>query len=105
MMRGPGATLLLARALAASAARDGLDLAVEEQGSTPWHSATFSGHRHALIVTATPAGAAASAWLETIGSLEVRLPGELLADLSVVQENERGGLCQARIEALTVERA
>lgn len=105
MMRGPGATLLLARALAVSAARGGLDLAVEEHGSKPWHSATFSGHRHSLFVTAKPAGSAASAWLATIRSLDVRLPGELLADLSVVEENDGGDLCHARIEALTVEHA
>lgn len=101
MMRGPDAERRLARALAASAARDGLALTVEEQCSTPWHSATFSGHRHALTVTAAPDGAAARGWLSRISALDVSLPGELLADISVVQAIDS----RARIEALTVARA
>lgn len=102
MMRGPDTACLLARALAASAGRDGVAITVERHGATPWHSATFSGHRHALTVTATPAGAAAKRWLATLGDLEVRLPGELLADLSAGDAMVRNGGWCVRVEALTV---
>lgn len=101
-MRGPDATVLLARALTTSAARAGLTVATEEHQSTAWHSATFSGHRHALTITASPVSAAVSAWLATIGNLDVHLPRELLADLAVAQESAGDGHWRARIEALTV---
>lgn len=103
MMRGPDAAVLLGRALSRSAAHLGLEIALEEHQSTPWHSATFSGHRHAMTITASPGGTAASAWLAAISSLDVPLPGELLADLKVAQQVPGDGHCQARIEALTVE--
>lgn len=101
-MRGPDATVLLARALTTSAERAGLTVTTQAHQSTPWHSATFSGHRHALTITAYPATAAVSAWLATIGSLDVHLPRELLADLAVAQESARDEHWSARIEALTV---
>lgn len=103
-MRGPGAGALLGRALARAAAREGLVVAVEECGSAAWQSATFSGHRHALALTA-PVGAAASAWLAQIGDLDVPLPGYLLADLSITQADERDGQRHVRIEGLTVAQA
>ncbi|OWK31436.1 hypothetical protein [Sphingomonas dokdonensis] len=102
MMRGPGTARLLARALSASAARNGLVVAIEEHGAMPWHSATFSGYRHALTLTATPAGALANRWLATIGTLDVPLPGALLADLSVTGAVKRRGECCVEVEALTV---
>jgi hypothetical protein len=102
MMRGPGTARLLARALSASAAREGLAVAVEERGARPWHSATFSGYRHALTLTTTPAGAVADRWLATIGTLDVPLPGALLADLSVTGAATRRGECCVEVEALTV---
>jgi hypothetical protein len=104
MMRGPGSGVLLGRALCASAAHAGFVVTVEERESTAWHSATFSGQRHALEVTA-PANGTWRLWLETIGAINVALPGHLLADLCVTREGERGGQCHARIEALTVAEA
>jgi hypothetical protein len=103
-MRGPAPGVLLGRALTAAAARSGVTVAVEDCGSQAWHSATFSGHRHALVMIA-PADPAASAWLATIGDLDVRLPRQLLADLSVTLEGERDGSRHLRIDALTVAEA
>lgn len=100
-MRGPGTGVLLARAISASAARAGLTSCVEAQGDATWQSATFDGQRFALALTA-PAGAAAHRWLETLGTLDVPLPGALLADLAVTAQSDRDGQCHARIEALTV---
>jgi hypothetical protein len=103
-MRGPGASVLLGRALSAAAARHGCAVSVEEREATAWHSATFSGERLALALSA-PAGVAWGGWLATIGDMDVALPGHLLADLCVMHEGERDGRCYARIDALTVAQA
>lgn len=103
-MRGPGPGVLLGRALSAAAARHGCAVTVEEREATAWHSATFSGQRLALVLSA-PVGEASHAWLRTIGEMDVPLAGHLLADLCVTREGERDGRCHARIEALTVARA
>lgn len=100
-MRGPGPGALVGRALSASAARDGFAVTVEERACAAWHSATFSGERYTLALSA-PAGSATRAWLATIGVIDVPLPGHLLADLCVTREDELDGWCRAQIEALTV---
>lgn len=105
MMRGPDTATLLARALAASATLHGLNVAVEERGAKRWHSATFSGHKHALALTALPGGSDAKAWLAGLAGLDVRLPGELLAGISIVEEGDSASGCRAEVEALTVELA
>ena len=105
MMRGPDTATLLARALAASATLHGLNVAVEERGARRWHSATFSGHKHALTLTALAGGTDAKAWLAGLCKMDVRLPGELLAGISIIEEGECAGGCRAEVEALTVELA
>ena len=100
-MRGPDPAALLARAIISSAAGAGLTVATQEHPSIPWHSATFSGHRHALTITA-PAGAAIHAWLANVKDLDVRFPRELLADLAVAQQLADDDHWHVRIEALTV---
>ncbi len=104
MMRGSGVEAALGRALVAAAARAGTVIEIARSYSTDWHSATFSGTRHALDI-ATTADEAAGAWLATLGDLDVPLPGHLLADLSVTQSSAQNGRCRARIEALTVASA
>jgi hypothetical protein len=104
MMRGPGATALLGRALTASAARAGAHIAIARDEATAWHSATFTGARHAFEITAPACGLIAD-WLATIGDADLPLAGHLLADLSVTHRAEQAGTLHLRIEALTVAAA
>jgi hypothetical protein len=104
MMRGRDPTAMLGRALAASAARAGTPIRLADGTETPWHSATFSGARHAFAATA-PDGAGITTWLATIGQIELPLSGHLLADLAVTDQAVREGTRHFHIEALTVARA
>ncbi|MFL0414935.1 hypothetical protein ACH0AE_13005 [Sphingomonas sp. 179-A 2A2 NHS] len=99
MMRGPCPTILLGRALTASAALAGTPIEITADETTAWHSATFSGARHAIEMRAP---VAARSWLETVGDIDVSLPGHLLAELSVTRRSESAGMLHVRIEALTV---
>lgn len=99
-MRGPGPTLLLGRALTASAALAGAPVEIAGDEATMWHSATFTGARHAFDMRA-PAGCA-DRWLAGLGDADLPLPGHILADLSVTRRAERAGVLHFRIEALTV---
>ncbi|WP_052742532.1 hypothetical protein [Sphingomonas sp. Ag1] len=103
-MRGPAPAALIERALHASAAQRRLSVTIEPMGSAPWYSATFAGERHAMTLT-TPAGDAAREWLSRVEDVDVALPGSLLAGLSVTGAREQDGQWQARIEAVTVDRA
>ncbi len=89
------------RALARSAANAGAALAVESHRATAWHSATFSGDRHELIVSGSPAATLAT-WSADLPALDLRLPGHLLADLRVAALDRRGDRVTLRIEGLTV---
>ncbi|WBH17255.1 hypothetical protein [Sphingomonas radiodurans] len=102
MMRGPGPTDLLGRALAASAARAGARIDLADGQATPWHSATFTGARHAFAAQA-PTGYPLGKWLAMIGDTDLPLPGHLVADVAITAREECGGLLHFRIEALTVE--
>lgn len=102
MMRGPSSTILLARALFADACLAGTRIEIDGSNATAWHSATFSGARHALDVTA-PVGGDTSAWVERIGDVDLSLPGHLLAELSVTRSSQSEGKLRLRIEALTVD--
>ena len=101
MMRGPGPTILLGRALTASAALAGARIEIAGDEATVWHSATFTGARHAFEIRA-PAGCGVSDWLAHVGETDLPLPGHLVADLSVTRRTERDGIMHFRIEALTV---
>ena len=57
------------------------------------------GARHAIEMRAP---VAARSWLETVGDIDVSLPGHLLAELSVTRRSESAGMLHVRIEALTV---
>lgn len=101
-MRGPGPTVLLGRALAASAARAGAKIELGQGAAKPWHSATFTGARHAFAAQA-PADHPLGQWLATIGDTDLPLSGHLVADVAITAREERAGLLHFRIEALTVE--
>lgn len=98
-MRGPGPTALLGRALTASAKRAGTTIAIAHDSAIPWHSATFTGARHAFEATAP---ASAETWLAAIGAVDLPLAGHLLADLSITRRAQQDGQLHLRIEALTV---
>ena len=52
-----------------------------------------------------PGGTDAKAWLAGLCKMDVRLPGELLAGISIIEEGECAGGCRAEVEAVTVELA
>ena len=89
------------RALARSAAQAGAALAVESHRAVAWHSATFSGARHEVTVSATP-GAPLDGWAARLPTLELGLPGQLLADLRIAGRERHGDVVRLRIEGLTV---
>jgi len=101
MMRGPGADVLLARALVASAAAAGAPLAIAGSQTVPWHSATFTGARHAIDAEA-PAGATIDTWLASLGPRTVTLAGHLLADVTVTCVGNDDARLRLRFDALTV---
>ena len=102
MSRGPDAAAWLERALPRAAQDAGIALRIDAADWTRWASATFTGARHELCISAA-ASPALDAWLSALGEHEFRLPGHLVADLTVTQARRVGERTTARIEALTVE--
>ncbi|ATY34529.1 hypothetical protein CVN68_09415 [Sphingomonas psychrotolerans] len=69
---------------------------------TRWASATFTGARHALTLTASP-GPMLDHWLVGLSEVEFALRGYLVADIHVTRMRREGELVTVTIEALTVE--
>jgi hypothetical protein len=103
-MRGPAAAALLGRALSASAHAAGATVEIDTCEAETWFSATFSGTRYALALTA-PDEASTMRWLSALPSQDLPLAGHLLAELSVAQVAQRAGRLHLRIDALTVAAA
>lgn len=101
-MRGPGAMQRLERALAASAARAGVTITIDDRAATAWCSATFSGARHILRGSA-PRGPALSRWLGALPETDLPLHGHVVADIVVAGVSRAAGRVDFRLEALTVE--
>lgn len=99
--RGPGADVLLGRALAASAAAAGARLEIGDSAAEPWHSATFSGARHAIRAEAY-AGPAVARWLDELGPEAVHVPGHLVADVAFSCADAGAERLSLRFDALTV---
>lgn len=72
----------LGRALVASAAAVGVAATVTDIVARPWSSATFTGARN-RVALAAEAGPARARWLATLPEAEWRIPGHIVADLSV----------------------
>lgn len=102
MSRGPDAAAWLERALIGAARDAGLCLSVDAADWTRWASATFTGARHELQISAA-ASPALDAWLGGLCEHEFRLPGHVVADLTVASARREGGTSHIGIEALTVE--
>lgn len=94
--------VLLARALAASAAAAGCDLAVIGASWKGWASATFTGARHMMTLAGTDSDEA-RAWLGRLADLELDVRGHLVADITVAAVARDDGRVTASVEALTVE--
>jgi hypothetical protein len=102
MSRGPDAATLLARALAASSEAAGCPATIEMSDWTRWASATFTGARHTLGLSAQPCPALI-AWIAGLPEAELRLRGHLVADLAVVAVRNAGAEIAVELEVLTVE--
>lgn len=89
------------RALVRDAARAGVPFLVEHGRAVPWHSATFSGARHELVVS-TATGAALDDWVARLPRTELTIPGQIVADLRVATYARYGDRIMLRIEGLTV---
>lgn len=72
-----------------------------------WASVTFTGARHRLEVRLAGAGAvgAAADFLAELPELDLPIPGHVVADISLLAEERRGGGADVRLvlEALTIE--
>lgn len=102
MSRGPDAATLLARALAASAEAADCLATIAAADWTRWASATFTGARHMLRLSAPPSPALL-AWIAALPEAEFSLRGHLVADLSVAAVRHAGKAIDIELEVLTVE--
>lgn len=102
MSRGPDAGILLERALLASAAAAGCPVVITKSSSTRWASATFTGARHRLTLTAS-ASPALDAWLASLPEAEFALGEHLVADAVIEGTRRDGTVLTAVVEVLTVE--
>ncbi|MCW4463183.1 hypothetical protein OK349_15835 [Sphingomonas sp. BT-65] len=92
----------LERALARSAEAEGIALTILVADWTSWASATFTGARHRMTITAA-ASPLLDRWLAALPEAEFRLRGHLVADLAVAGEQRIGTQAEVELEALTVE--
>lgn len=102
MSRGPDVGTLLARALTASAAAGGCPVTVAAADWSRWASATFTGARHSIELSAAPSPALI-AWIAALPEAELVLRGHLVADLSVVAVRHADAGITIELEILTVE--
>lgn len=102
MSRGPDAATLLVRAIEASAEAAGCPVTLAESDWSRWASATFSGARHLLLLTAPPS-LALDDWIAGLAEAELRLRGHLLADLVVEHVRRSADVVAVSLEALTLE--
>ncbi|WP_164497932.1 hypothetical protein [Sphingosinithalassobacter portus] len=102
MSRGPDVATMLERALAAQARNAGCPVTIVESDWTRWASATFTGARHNIVLSAPPSPAL-DTWLAALPEAEFALRGHLVADALVATCRRSQDGVTATIEALTVE--
>ena len=100
MSQHPDAGTQLERALVRSAEAEGIMLTILAADGEKWASATFTGMRHRITITAT-ASPLLDRWLAALPEAEFRLRGHLVADLAVTCGQRTGE--RVELEALTVE--
>lgn len=94
------------RLLAALIALAGRDAAIADSGLRPWHSATFIGSRHDIIVVIGGVDAATRAadLCDVLPRTEFRLPGHIVADVKAeTAEATSDEEARLRLEILTIE--
>lgn len=101
MTRGACPLRRFEAAVTRSAARAGTPLAIEAHRGTAWHSATFTGHRHALEACAPPSPAL-ERWLGALPGLELAVAGAQVAELKLGACLREGAAIRFRIEGVTV---
>jgi len=67
----------------------------------PWGSATFSGMRHSVIVTA-PASPRIIDWLTALPELDLPMPGQFVAGVELNERYDGDGTTTVTIHALTI---
>lgn len=101
MSRRVDPTRLLCRAIEGDADRAGVDITIGATAARSWASATFEGARHRIALTA-PATPALAAWLAALPDAELRVRGQLVADLIVTAFAQHDDVATVSLEALTV---
>jgi hypothetical protein len=102
MSRGPDIGTALARAIDRQSRLAACPVEILAADWESWASATFTGARHRITVSALP-GAAAETWLTNLTDAEFAIRGHLVADMVVVAVRRRANAIQADLEVLTVE--
>lgn len=95
MSRDPSASL--ARAIARSAKEAGAAISLLSASASDWRSATFTGARHRLLFAAAPS-ARLDEWVALLPDVDLPMPGQLLAELSVRFSDRR-----IELDALTLQ--
>jgi hypothetical protein len=95
---------LLLQAVREKAERDGI-ARILANSSEAWASATFRGARHnlSLQLDGDDADDRATRLGETLGLVEFRLPGHLVADIALTRRSTNATGTAIEIEALTLE--
>jgi hypothetical protein len=91
----------LERALRVSATQAGTELDVAEHRTDAWRSATFAGDRH-IVEGSAPSGPALDRWLAALPTLDLPVPGHVVAELSLAACRRSGDVTRFRIDGLTV---
>ncbi|MEG3179373.1 hypothetical protein [Sphingomonas sp. LT1P40] len=102
MSRGPDAGTQLERALICGAGVAGVAPVILSADWVRWASATFTGARHRLTLSAAPSPTL-DHWLAGLPEAEFSLWGHLVADLAVASRHADADAVTFDLEALTVE--
>ncbi len=100
MPRDPAASLV--RALLADAAAAGCRAQAVAVETSDWSSATFTGARHRILLSA-PADDPIDRWLRHLRGAALRLPRQLLGDLSATRAGRNGAQQRIAVSALTLD--
>lgn len=92
------------RSLQRSAEQAGVSIDSTEDDFTRWHSASFAGGRHLVVVQGLRCQDL-DRWLADLPGADLDYRGHLVAEVAVVGAVSAGGLTTAHIEAVTVEEA
>ncbi|MES2058385.1 MAG: hypothetical protein V4564_20780 [Pseudomonadota bacterium] len=102
MSRDTDASTLLTRAIERESQEAGCPAAISTATWTPWASATFSGARHLVSLTAS-ASSALDEWLAALPEADIDVRGHLLASMAVNSLRRSENTVTIELEALTIE--